>query len=158
MNKHLKNQSGFALISSLFVIIFLTLIGTVAMTTTNHENKISEKYRCKQEVFYTADGAAQIGINHLKSVYHVSHRPKAPLTDSGKSYSGSIDYSYVVEPPPNSVNTGSQKKVGFSAKQETRYKSTSRMYEYGYISSAVATNSRCGTKRIELAASYLSDT
>lgn len=157
MKKHLKNQSGFALVSALLVIIILTLISTVAMMTANNETDISLSYRESQETFYAADGAARMGVSWLKEIYNVSHRPTTPGTGTGKTHTGKVKYAYNVSPPSGSSGNSEQETVGFSARQETRYKSSSRMFVYNYKIDATATSQRGKKTTIKTVASYLSD-
>jgi hypothetical protein len=59
-------EEGFVLVSALLFLLLLTLIGTFGLNATNMEIQISGNDRIRKEIFFQADGGAQLGLRLLE--------------------------------------------------------------------------------------------
>ena len=62
-----NNQEGFVLVTAMMVLIVLTLIGIIAMNSSNTEKMISGNDKIHKTTFYQADGGSELA-QHV--VYH----------------------------------------------------------------------------------------
>ena len=61
-----KNESGFVLVTSLFVLVILTLVGISGVTNTSVELQIAGNDRQIKEMFYDAEAAAIESSGYLE--------------------------------------------------------------------------------------------
>jgi len=65
INKYMQSQSGAALILILFVVLFLSIVGTVLLNTTTYSQKSIVNNFALEKEFYLAEGALDIVLNDI---------------------------------------------------------------------------------------------
>lgn len=60
-NRVHNNEEGFVLVVSLMILVVLTILGTLATTTTDIELNIAGNDKLEKQTFYRADGATEVG-------------------------------------------------------------------------------------------------
>jgi hypothetical protein len=61
-----RNEDGFLLVLTMFVLVVLTLIGIAATNSSRIELQIAGNDRLHKETFYQADGGTEVGANLLE--------------------------------------------------------------------------------------------
>ena len=65
MRPYFSNQRGAALILILFVVVFLSIVGTTLLNTTTYNLKTVVKNKSEQEEFYRAEGALEVVLTEM---------------------------------------------------------------------------------------------
>jgi len=77
-----RNEDGFLLVLTMFILVVLTLIGISATNLSRIELQIAGNDRVHKETFYQADGGTEVGVNLLEE--NISCSTKG-FTGSGSS-------------------------------------------------------------------------
>ena len=93
--RSLNNEHGMVMIVAIMLMLSATLIATASILSSNTEIRISANNKDAKLVFYTAEGACQLGINWLDGV---TAPPAEPHDDTGTL--GNTRYCFRVEPDP----------------------------------------------------------
>jgi Tfp pilus assembly protein PilX len=122
LNKHpvYHNQNGFAIVTVVFVLAFITLAGVMMIQTTNNELQISTNDQIYKSSFYAAEAAkAYVMINsdlygseNIDGARETFPDPNDDPDDllatqllaanSSQSFNGTVEYLSPAEPPRGS--------------------------------------------------------
>ena len=119
INKHpvYRNQNGFAIVTVVFVLAFVTLAGVMMVQTTNNELQISTNDQIYKSSFYAAEaaktyvmlnsdlyGSGNIEAGTPTSFPDVAQPAVTQLlaTNSSQSFNGTVEYLSSAEPPRGS--------------------------------------------------------
>jgi Putative transposase DNA-binding domain len=80
--KYVNSQSGAALLLVLFVVLFLSITGSVLLNATTYSLKSNEKNERLQEEFYSAEGAVDLVLDDMES-YEGKYVPIELRYDNG---------------------------------------------------------------------------
>jgi Tfp pilus assembly protein PilX len=67
MKKRLMNENGSVLLISMLVLVLLTLLGIVALDTTDIELRVTTNDRTYKEAFHAADGAGMAAVKVVRN-------------------------------------------------------------------------------------------
>lgn len=67
--KHIKNERGMALVTTMLFLVILFFLGVAAYMMTSSDLRISGYYRQSQEAFYVAESGIQEAKGRLKEIY-----------------------------------------------------------------------------------------
>src|SRR3972149_3751415 len=81
------DEKGIVFIVALALVAILALVGTVAVTTTTTDIKISSNYKTNVQAFYIAEAGIQDGINRLLNGTIVDNAKTDPNWNSSSTYS-----------------------------------------------------------------------
>ena len=93
-----KQQEGFALVSTMLLIVILTVLGIASTNITSIESVISGNERAYNENFYLAEGAAKEAADQNLESAWVWEFNKNDFPDDG---SGEVDVEAVFTQPSN---------------------------------------------------------
>lgn len=109
------NEAGSVLITALFLLMFLTLIGIAATTTTTTEMQVAGNEKCFKLAFYAAEAAHNYvaAETTLYGVLNVTEGGKRYFPDNDDSsqrqsigssqfFNGEVEYLGWTNPPPGS--------------------------------------------------------
>jgi hypothetical protein len=119
INKHpvYHNQNGFAIVTVVFVLAFITLAGVMMIQTTNNELQISTNDQIYKISFYAAEAAKTYvmlnsdlyGSENIEAGTPASFPDTAQpavtqlvATNSSQSFNGTVEYQSSAEPPRGS--------------------------------------------------------
>ena len=119
LNKHpvYHNQNGFAIVTVVFVLAFITLAGVMMIETTNNELQISTNDQIYKSSFYAAEAAKSYvmlnsdlyGSGNIEADNKASFPDNAQpavtqllATNSSQSFNGTVEYLRSAEPPRGS--------------------------------------------------------
>lgn len=94
MKQYGRNQGGAALLLVLFVILFLSIVGTTLLTATTYSMKTIVKNVEEQEEFYRAEGAIEIYLNEL--VKEMNNYSNSYLNTEGEVVEEKGPYFYLL--------------------------------------------------------------
>ena len=118
-NKHpvYHNQNGFAIVTVVFVLAFITLAGGMMIQTSNNELQISTNDQIYKSSFYEAEAAKAYvmlnsdlyGSGNIEAATPASFPNSADpaearqvATNSSQSFNGTVEYLISAEPPRGS--------------------------------------------------------
>ena len=81
------DEKGIVFVVALALVAILALVGTVAVTTTTTDIKISSNYKTNVQAFYIAEAGIQDGINRLLNGTIVDNAKTDPNWNSSSTYS-----------------------------------------------------------------------
>ncbi len=119
INKHpvYHNQNGFAIVTVVFVLAFITLAGVMMIETTNNELQISTNDQIYKSSFYAAEAAKSYVMLNSDLYGSGNIDPTDPenfpddinttvtqllATNSSQSFNGTVEYLSSAEPPRGS--------------------------------------------------------
>lgn len=73
--KRLKNREGMVLVVALMIMAVMSIIGTVAMTTSRTDLRMSYNTRVSKTAFYGADGGIDILPKVVRETYDTGYTP-----------------------------------------------------------------------------------
>ena len=88
------NENGAVLVTGLIFLLFLTVIGTTALTTTTNDMTISSNYKSVKEAFYNSEAGVQLAVtaieNGIKAGTFTMPTAASPTVNLQTALAGSI--------------------------------------------------------------------
>jgi Tfp pilus assembly protein PilX len=111
----LRNEEGSVLITALLLLVFLTLIGISATTTTTTDMQVARNEKCFKLAFYAAEaasnyvaaettlyGALNITQGGKRYFPNNADQDEKQSLGSAQSFNGEVEYEGWTNPPPGS--------------------------------------------------------
>lgn len=151
----LNGQRGSVLMIALFVMIILSLLGTVLLTLSGTEHTVAYNAIWSEGAFSAAEAGIQRGLNQLSANPATSVRP---IPQSGSSLTIGSGYAYrsgrKTDSTPQQLSfKGSRVEPGYSIAIGTGYNPSGYVFQ-SYQINATGTGPRSSQRELEVLAEY----
>ena len=151
----LNRQRGSVLMIALFVLIILSLLGTVLLTLSGTEHTVAYNAIWSEGAFAAAEAGIQRGLNQLSANPTTSIRP---IPQSGSSLTIGSGYAYrsgkKTDSTPQQLRfKGSRVEPGYSIAIGTGYNPSGYVFQ-SYLINATGTGPRSSQRELEILAEY----
>jgi Tfp pilus assembly protein PilX len=107
---YLKNDSGFALVTGLVILVLLTAIGTYAINMTEIDQSLAANLKSSKQAFYLADAGIEWGRQQVRASTDI---PPLPANSTRTLSSGSYTVNFTITPTtPAFAYTVAMQSVG----------------------------------------------
>ena len=151
----LNRQRGSVLMIALFVMIILSLLGTVLLTLSGTEHTVAYNEIWSEGAFAAAEAGIQRGLNQLSANPVTSVRP---IPQSGSSLAIGDGYAYrsgkkTDSTPQQLTFKSSRIEPGYSIAIGTGYNPSGYVFQ-SYLINATGTGPRSSQRELEVLAEY----